>query len=135
MREPEIVQHTRPLWLAAAVTVFVTPFFGLPTGPLDQTWWNFGLPTAAFAMLVGMPVVLFLTARGWLTWVPVCLTGAVCGALAMSVFLEWLIWLDLRPVVTLSPDWGVAGLGALFGVAAGCIFCLTAGISWRRRRP
>ena len=76
----------------------------------------FGLPLSYIAMLIlGVPYVLWLRSRNWLTWVPVY---------AGSAFLVAAVWagywqLSLRPPSLLT----TLPVGAAIGLLVGVLFC------------
>jgi hypothetical protein len=89
---------------------------------------SLGLAISGAAMLLGgLPLVFVFRKRGWLLALPVCAVAAAIGALALTVFFLFVDRSGLSP--------GGAVLGAGFGAFAGAAFSLTAGLSWRLRRP
>jgi len=137
--------HRRPLWLGALVAWPVAPMgyalFAILTTlqqmgidgitmvyPFIQLIFMIGLPIAALAMfLIGLPLTVWFRARGWLRADLVCLAAAGVGILAWSLFL---VFVDGGP-----PSVGQLLAGAALGAVSGLVFCLTAGLRWRIRRP
>jgi hypothetical protein len=136
-------QHSRPLWVATIATPLLTPlalFLVLMVieytsdHPSPESLFRaigiiflLGFPLALGAMcLVGLPLVLLLRSQKMLTPGYVLIGASVTGVLTMAAFTGMTsgAW---DPVLTL---WGL-GLGFF----AGLVFCLVAGIPFRRPRP
>jgi len=137
-------QHRRPLWLAALVTTFAVPgvYVGaeaihslVTAGSLGGDEYTIsplfgsmiaGLMVSAFSMyIVGLPLVLALRNAGKLTLPYLCLATAgsgVAGMLALILLLN----APAHPALL--------AFGAGFGVLAGCVFGLVAGVRLRRAR-
>jgi hypothetical protein len=79
----------------------------------------FGLPISYGAMLlVGLPYLMWLRSKGWLTWVFVCIGAAVLGSAIWAGYWQ----LSLRPPSLTR----TIPVGALIGLVVGIIFCLVA---------
>jgi drug/metabolite transporter (DMT)-like permease len=136
-------QHRRPLWLAALVTTFVVPAFyvgyeaaqalvtrgslasdGRAVSPLFGIMFA-GVMVTAFSMyVVGLPLVLALRREGRLTLPYVCSAAAaagVAGVLAVVLAFDS----ELHPALL--------AFGAGFGLLAGLVFGLVAGVRLRRQ--
>jgi hypothetical protein len=139
----EIVrQHRRPLWLAALAAWPAVPlgyalffaFIELTSGdpgrtanilPIVTIVLTLGLPISGVAtFLVGLPVVLLMRSRGWLTAIRACLVASVIGATAWILFMK-----AMDSAMSLSSP--LLLLGAAFGAVSGLVFCLVADIRWR----
>lgn len=136
-------QHSRPLWMAALITAVATPVAYLLTLVLVSLirgdysselafrgagfLFFVGLPPALGAMFfIGLPLVLLLRSQDLLT-VGYVLVGAMGAGVLTLVAL--VLFVARSPLEFAVLTWG-AGLG-LF---AGLIFCLAAGIPFRRSR-
>jgi hypothetical protein len=134
-------QHSRPIWFAALVTPWAAPLAlvlwstlvtfstvgaaGFKDWPVLFAFFLFGLPVTYAAMLIfGVPYVLWLRARGVLTFPFVCI-GAVLVSVAAMPAYAWLI----GPRV--PPNWFSMLLSVAFGLLSGSIFCIAAGITFR----
>ena len=136
-----MTQHRRPIWLAVLLTPWAAPIglvlaamlFGLFTKGLgglrmpEGTYFVLAyiLPAGYTAMLVlGLPYVLWLRARGALTFLPVC-----AGAMIISVIVSTIyVLIRFRPT---SLKIGDILIYALFGLLYGFVFCLIAGTTFR----
>ena len=79
----------------------------------------FGLPISYGAMLlIGLPYLMWLRSKGWLTWVFVCLGAAVLGSAIWAGYWQ----LSLRPPSLTR----TIPVGALIGLVVGIIFSLVA---------
>jgi len=79
----------------------------------------FGLPISYGAMLLfGLPYLLWLRSKGWLTWVFVCMGAAVLGAAIWAGYWQ----LSLRPPSLTR----TIPVGVLIGLVVGVIFSLVA---------
>ncbi len=133
-------QHSRPLWVATLITPLVTPLaYLLVLLTIDYTsdhhspesifraigiLYFVGMPLAFGAMfLVGLPLVLLLRSQQLLTTGYVLIGSTVVGMLTMAAF-SGLMDGRWNPVLTL---WGLG-----LGLFAGFVFCLAAGIPFRR---
>lgn len=84
----------------------------------------FGLPISYGAMLLlGLPYILWLRSKGWLTWMSVCIGAAALGAAIWTGYWQ----LSLRP----PPFARTIPVGALIGLVVGVIFSLVAKLSKR----
>ena len=134
-------QHRRPIWFAVLVTPWAVPLAfvlwsifavlftegvsGLKGWPVLLGFFVFALPVTYAAMLIiGLPYVLWLRARGALTFSFVCI-GAVLAAIVVIPVFGWLTGPHIPPS-------GVSILlsGAL-GLLSGLVFCIAAGITFR----
>ena len=133
-------QHSRPIWFAVLVAPWAGPaalvvcssFWllltegvgGLKDWPVASGFFVFGLPiTYAATLAFGLPYVLWLRARGTLTFPLVCLGATLAGA-----FLPFLR-LFLQP--HLQPEMLVVVSAAGLGLVSGAVFCIAAGITVR----
>lgn len=79
----------------------------------------FGLPISYGAMLLlGVPYLLWLRSKGWLTWTFVCIGAVVLGATIWAGYWQ----LSLRP----PPLTRTIPVGALIGLIVGVIFSVVA---------
>lgn len=79
----------------------------------------FGLPISYGAMLlVGLPYLMWLRSKGWLTWVAVCIGAAVLGSAIWAGYWQ----LSFRPPSLAR----TIPVGALIGLVVGVIFSLVA---------
>jgi len=82
----------------------------------------FGLPISYGAMLlIGLPYVIWLRSRAWLTWAFVCIGAAVLGSVIWAGYWQ----LSLRPPSLAR----TVPAGALIGFVVGVIF------SWVAKLP
>ena len=80
----------------------------------------FGLPISYGVMLLlGVPYLMWLRSRGWLSWVFVCIGAAVLGSAIWAGY--WQLSLSPPPLLTRSIP-----VGALIGLVVGAIFSLVA---------
>lgn len=82
------------------------------------------------ALALGIPIVLGLRPARLLRALPVLALSVACGALAASAAV-----LLLPPSVGDEPIWTLwlaAGVGGALGGAVSTLFCLVAGIRWRK---
>jgi hypothetical protein len=140
---PLPAQHSRPLWLAASLTAIVTPvayllaltLFSLVRGDYSSELLFRGAGFMLFAgfvpaliamFVVGLPLVLLLKSQNLLTVGYVLIGAAVAGILTMIALVVFVARSRL----------GIEAfaLGAGLGVFAGLIFCIAAGIPFRRPR-
>jgi hypothetical protein len=141
-RYASMSQHTRPIWFAVLVapwavplafvlwatfaTLFTEGVGGFKDWPVLFGFFIFGLPPAYAAMLIfGLPYVLWLRARGSLTFPLVCLGAMLASVISIAVF-GWLT----DPNV--PPSWSSILLSASLGLLSGMAFCVAAGITFRR---
>ena len=134
-------QHTRPIWFAALVAPWAVPLAfvlwatlailftegvaGFKDWPVLFGFFVFGLPPAYAAMLIfGLPYVLWLRARGSLTFPLVCV-GAMLASVISVPALAWLT----GPHV--PPSWSSILLSVSLGLLSGVVFCIAAGITFR----
>lgn len=86
----------------------------------------FGLPVSYGVMLLlGLPYLMWLRARGWLTWVFVCAGAAALGAAIWAGYWQ----LSLRPPLLAQ----TVPVGALIGLVVGGLFSLVARLPARPR--
>lgn len=79
----------------------------------------FGLPISYGAMLlIGLPYLMWLRSKGWLTWVFACIGAAVLGSAIWAGYWQ----LSFRP----PPLTRTIPVGALIGLVVGIIFSLVA---------
>ena len=134
-------QHSRPLWLGALIAAIATPIayflalflVGYLRGDLSTELFFrslgflviFGLPPVlGVVFLVGLPFTLLLRSQGLLTAPYVIAGAAIAGILTMVVLVNIIAQSRLEPEVF--------GWGAGLGLFAGLIFCLAAGIRFRK---
>jgi hypothetical protein len=126
----------QPVWKAALIAPVAAPLaitaaaaweavtLGGIAGLLDVPiaalfFFAFGLPIAYMAMLVlGLPYVLWLRSRGWLTWAPVYAGSALLGAAVWAGYWQ----LSIRPPSPIK----TLPVGAVIGVLVGIVFCWVA---------
>jgi len=131
-------QHKRPIWLgvlaaALAPWLFVVCWALVAASGADTAadflalaalTFVLAVPISLAAMLVaGLPYVLWLRSRGWLTWLSICSGAAAIGALALACFT----FLDAS--AQQAPDFMAYSLGAGFGLASGVAFCTGTGLT------
>jgi hypothetical protein len=138
---PVAAQHSRPLWLAAFLTSILTPVAYLLALSLVSVakgeysselafrgagfMFFVGLLPALGAMYcIGLPLVLLLRSQGLLTIAYVLIGAIVAGNFTMVALVSVVA---RSPLVAEVFAWG-SGLGLL----AGLIFCIAAGIPFRR---
>ncbi|MCR6494845.1 hypothetical protein LJB71_00325 [Thermomonas sp. S9] len=94
--------------------------YGLRDLPVAMLFvFLFGLPISYGAMLLfGLPYLLWLRSRGWLTWAFVCIGAAVLGSAIWVGYWQ----LSLRPPSLAR----TIPVGAMIGLVVGIIFSLTA---------
>ena len=128
-------QHSRSL-VAGLVGAILAPAFGvlaysmaaaqaLPSSAND--WWGVSLLlliavtfSLAGVLLLGLPYVLWLRGRFWLSWLNVIVGAAVAGTLHLTA-IGWLFSWD-RQLPALLDLWPGVILGALSGLG----FCVGA---------
>ena len=128
-----MTEHRQPIWRAALVapvaaplaitvamaweSVSVSGIAGLGDVPIAALFFfAFGLPISYIAMLVcGLPYVLWLRSRNWLTWVPVYVGSALLGSIVWAGYWQ----MSLRPPSL--PKTLVVGAG--IGLVVGVVFC------------
>jgi hypothetical protein len=136
-------QHSRPLWVASIVTPVAALGAGFVVlcaltvangGELGSAVLEMlrllavlGLPLATGAMfLIGLPLVLLMRSQRMLTAENVCVAATVIATVSLFGILGILgAWLDVEYLV-FTP---------VIGAFAGAVFCLVAGIPFRRRTP
>jgi len=124
--EPRIVDQTRrPVWhgVVAAPWAPSTLLFAYamstdgPTGLSELLFWAFatygvGVPVGYCVMAgLGLPYILWLQRRGYMSWLTICIGSAVIGTLCALPF--W--FLGFKGPLLLS--------GLVGGLAAGITFC------------
>lgn len=112
-----------PLSITLAAAWEAVSNFGIPglrDLPITMLFvFLFGLPISYGAMLLlGLPYLMWLRSRGWLTWVFVCIGAAVLGSVIWVGYWQ----LSLRPPSLAS----TIPAGAVIGLVVGIIFSLTA---------
>ena len=135
-------QHTRPLWLAGLITAISVPlacwaaiivievanggsFFGEEVMRSLGALMFFGLPMSFIIMfVVGYPLVLALRHFGRLSALNICAGGAAIGVLFALIGSRFI------PAGQIDPELVLFAGGA--GLIAGIVFCLVAGIPFRR---
>jgi len=147
---PEAVQappaHTRPLWFAGLIAAVSVPFayllvvvvieiansgsaFGEEIMRGMGFLMMFGVPFCLVVMLVlGYPLALLLRKFGRLSALNLCAGAVVIGA---TVALLGGRMSPSESVLSLM----LAAFGAVAGLFAGIVFCLVAGIPFRRNTP
>lgn len=136
--------HRRPLWLGLLLAPWAAPVaLALMAGVSDRLDGGsrsgsaavevlafalaLGLPLAyAATALLGLPLVLWLRARGRLTSGLVLLAAAPLGSMALVLGLA-AFGFKLGFVAQI-------GIGASLGVAVALAFCLLSGVPWRLPR-
>ena len=115
-------------FVAAWESVSLSGLSGLQDVPVAALFFFlFGVPISYGVMLIlGLPYLVWLRSKGWLTWVPVCAGAAVLGAAAWSGYWQ----LSLRPPSLAS----TIPIGALLGLVVGVAFSLAAGLTIRSSR-
>lgn len=79
----------------------------------------FGLPISYIAMLLlGLPYLMWLRSKGWLSWMSVCMGAAVLGSVIWAA--AWGFGRQPQPLTRTIP------IGALIGLVAGVIFSAVA---------
>ncbi|MEO7067682.1 MAG: hypothetical protein ABI114_12280 [Rhodanobacter sp.] len=79
----------------------------------------FGLPTSYVAMLLfGLPYLMWLRSKGWLSWVSVCVGAVVLGSAIWAA--AWAFGRHPEPLAHTIP------VGTLIGLVVGVIFSLAA---------
>jgi hypothetical protein len=79
----------------------------------------FGLPISYIAMLLlGLPYLMWLRSKGWLSWLSVCMGAAVLGSAIWAT--AWGFGRQPQPLTHTIP------IGALIGLVVGVIFSLVA---------
>lgn len=79
----------------------------------------FGLPISYGVMLLfGLPYIMWLRSKGWLTWVFVCVGASVLSSIVWAGYWQ----LSLRP----PPFAHTIPVGMLIGLVVGVIFSLIA---------
>lgn len=112
-----------PLAITFAITLEAVSNFGF-SGLRDVPAtlllvFLFGLPISYGAMLLlGLPYLMWLRSKGWLTWILVCFGAAVLGSAIWSGYWR----LSLRPPSLMH----TIPIGALIGLVVGVIFNLVA---------
>jgi len=142
---PTTAPGSFPLWFAALVTAISVPFacwvvlfvieVALGGSPFGEEIMRslgammfIGIPMSLLVMfLLGYPLALLLRRFGKLSALTVCAGGAVIGALFA------LASSDNIPVHEVDPQLVLFAAGA--GLFAGIVFCLVAGIPFRRPTP
>jgi hypothetical protein len=132
-----MTQQRQPVWKAVAIAPAAAPLAitagvawdlvsvsgveGLRDLPIAALFFfAVGLPISYFAMLIlGLPYVLWLRSRNWLTWLPVYVGSAALGAVVWSGYWQ----MSLRP--PRLPQ--TLALGAVIGLVVGVVFCWIAG--------
>lgn len=139
-----MTRHHRSIGFAVLVTPWAVPLginllallFGLFTRGVRglNGWYEtylvfaYTLPATYTAMLVfGLPYVLWLRARGALTFLTVCM-GATLAAVGVSPVYVWIVLHDR------TLDAGGILIYALCGLLSGVAFCFSAGIALRPQR-
>lgn len=129
--------HRQPILKAALVSPVVVPLVltawgawesisvggiaGLRDVPIAALFlFAFGLPISYTAMLVlGLPYLLWLRSRNWLTWIPVYAGATLLGAAVWAGYWQ----MSLRPPSLLK----ALPVGAGIGLVVGIVFCWLAG--------
>ncbi len=132
-----MTQHRQPLWKAAIVAPIAAPLAitaamawdsvsvsgvaGFRDVPIAALFiFVFGLPISYIAMLIfGLPYILWLRSRNWLTWIPVYTGSAVLGSAVWTGYWQ----MSLRPPSVLQ----TLAFGAFIGLVVGVVFCWAAG--------
>lgn len=79
----------------------------------------FGVPISYIVMLLlGLPYLMWLRSKGWLSWMSVCIGAAVLSSLIWSA--AWGFGRQPQPLIHTIP------IGALIGLVVGVIFSLVA---------
>lgn len=79
----------------------------------------FGVPISYIAMLLlGLPYLMWLRSKGWLSWMSVCIGAVVLGSAIWAA--AWGFGRQPKPLTDTIP------IGALIGLAVGVIFSLVA---------
>ncbi|HEY6124266.1 MAG TPA: hypothetical protein VIV63_06420 [Steroidobacteraceae bacterium] len=135
--------HTHPLWFAALVAAVSAPLAYWIVLAAIELWIGggsisdvimrtlgmvamIGVPVSIIAMFVfGYPLALLLRKLGTLSALSLC-TGAVVIGAAFAAGIAKMFF-PTNPVDVVTPL-----LGAATGLFAGIVFCLVAGIRFRR---
>lgn len=138
-------QHGRSLWLAAALTTLAVPILFLlaiyltgvigsrSLAPGGEELFRAagavliaGVPISAFGMyVIGMPLVLLLRRRRWLTVPAVCLAAAIAGASCFSALVF--------SISRAGPDLEGLTFGVCTGIGAGLVYSWLAGLRWSHK--
>ena len=112
-----------PLAITVAMawdSVSLSGMSGLRDMPIEALFFfAFGLPISYIAMLVlGLPYLLWLRSRNWLTWAAVYVGAAFLGAVVWTGYWQ----MSLRPpsLVKTLP------VGSAIGLLVGILFCWVA---------
>ena len=135
----------QPIWKAVVVAPWAAPMVlslgaawqlfsvggaddlaGLPL--VAFFFFLFGVPISYGAMLVlGLPYLLWLRSRGWLSWLTVCMGSIAIGCITWVGYWHF----SLRPPPILES----VAIGAGVGLAVGVAFSLVAGLTMRSSGP
>lgn len=99
--------------------------FGLRDLPAAMLFvFLFGVPISYIAMLLlGLPYLMWLRSKGWLSWLSVCMGAAVLGSAIWAA--AWGFGRQPQPLTHTIP------IGALIGLVVGVIFSLVANLPKR----
>lgn len=135
--------HTRPLWVAGLIAAVSAPIafwavlagieLAIRGGSLGEEIMRalgmmamFGIPLSlAVTFIVGYPIALWLRKVGRLSAPNLCAGALVIGVI-MAVVLSRLAF------QTIPVHVGTVAVGGAVALFAGIVFCLAAGISFRR---
>jgi hypothetical protein len=112
-----------PLAITAAAawgSVWLNGISGLRDVPISALFFfGFGLPISYVAMLtLGLPYLLWLRSRNWLTWAPVYTGATLLGAAVWAGYWQ----MSLRPPSLLK----TLPVGSIIGLLVGILFCWVA---------
>jgi hypothetical protein len=140
---PTHAQHSRPLWLAALLTPFALPIsyalmFMVGNAARGRDLMSeeatralsalvlFGLPISlVVTFLLGLPFAFVLRSKGWLNMPVVCGAASIAGIVAFRVFMLILGGMEKVGILEIA-------ISAAIGLFMGIVFCLIAGIRFRR---
>ena len=132
-----MTENRQPIWKAILVSPVAVPLVltawvawesisisgiaGLRDVPIAALFlFAFGLPISYIAMLVlGLPYLLWLRSRNWLTWIPVYTGATLLGAAVWAGYWQ----MSMHPPSLLK----ALPVGAGIGLVVGIVFCWVAG--------
>ena len=148
MKDLQVEGNYRPFWLGALIAplacplvmfVCMTSWLAITEGTHGLKDWRVGLvAVAVFVMpqsyagmwLLGMPYLLWLRRVGRLSTLNIGLGSAATGSATSVCFFSFVSKPELFGALLLMV-W--IGVGAVFGLLAGMVFCWVIGL-WRRDR-
>lgn len=127
------------LWRAVILAPLPVPvIYGLQLLPGGSWSWGWFLTIVVMGMLnsyvgmlvLGLPLFRLLQRIGWLSLPTLTFSGGLAGVVIFYLFIKLLTWSS-----TSTPfDWLQLIWGAAFGVSVALLFCLIAGVPFRRTK-